>query len=56
MVQLRREADYHRMPVREYGPGMERRLLAVLRNSHAWTVYEPKGANDRYVAVLSLRR
>jgi len=52
----RRWADHYRMPLREYGPDMERKLIEVLRRSDAWVVYEPKGANDRYVAVLKLRR
>lgn len=56
MEKTRRWAEHYRMPLREYGPDMERKLIAVLKHSDAWVVYEPKGANDRYIAVLKLRR
>ena len=56
LEKARRWAEHYRMPLREYGPDMERKLIAVLKHSDAWVVYEPKGANDRYIAVLKLRR
>jgi len=56
LEKTRRWAEHYRMPLREYGPDMERKLIAVLKHSDAWVVYEPKGANDRYIAVLKLRR
>ena len=39
-----------------YKKEMGGRLRAVLAASPAWTVYEPKGDNSKYFAVLQMRR
>lgn len=44
------------MDAEMYKKEMSGRLRAVLAASPAWTVYEPKGVNSKYFAVLQMRR
>jgi len=44
------------MDAETYKKEMSGRLRAVLSASPAWTVYEPRGVNSKYFAVLQMRR